>query len=292
MTEEVVFSNFTDAIPHIQSTIGPKKEVWFAFDMDETLAFWDYYLPVQYKRYKEASASDFYKFIESGELTDKSGQKNQILRPSTVEFLEYFLNEGITVNFGIYSNTTKQDRTVKIAEILQKKLNNPNFRVCFLYHNKFKGKANDEGVARLGVYGVRSNVNLKVPTEPFLPDKTIESILEGYAAAGHPIPMKDGVNDYSALFFFDDVEYGSIERVIGANYILMERYKGKVAEAAAAAPAPSGKRTFNRAFGKASTSAAAAAAAPSGSRFAALKKGGRRRTRRHTRRRRSTRRAL
>jgi hypothetical protein len=282
MTEEVGFSDFTEAIPYIESTIGTKKEVWFAFDMDETLAYWDFYLPAHYKGYKEASASDFYNFIESGELKDKSGQRNQILRPSTIEFLAYFLNKGIAVNFAIYSNTTKQDRTVKIAEILKEQLGvNPNFRICFLYHNKFIGKANDAGAARLSVSGARSNVNLKVPTEPFRPDKTMESIREGYAAAGHPIPKKGGNDDYSALFFFDDVEYGSIESVIGSNYILMERYKGKVAEAAAAAP--SGKRAFSTAFEKASTSAAAA---PSGSRFAALKEGSRRGGRRggrHTR---------
>jgi hypothetical protein len=307
------FKNFMEVFPYIEPKIAGKKEVWFAFDMDETLAYWGYSLPDRFKAEKDKPASIFYDFIHT------TYPENKVLRPSVIPFLKNILNTGVILNFAIYSNTSKQDRTVKIAEVIKEGLNKglnkeqkeelkKRFNICFLFHNKFKGNADPEGTSKLSVVGERLNINRFDPVSKsnifYRPNKTYTSIEEGYSASGHTITDKD------VFFFFDDVLYKSIKDEIGENYILMDIYNGKGKEegyvttnissssgAVYAPPSSSsfhGKRTFSNL--SSSSSSATAVKTTATRNFGSLRgpakpRGGRRRTRRTLHRSKKTQRA-
>jgi hypothetical protein len=201
------FSKFTDVIPYIESTIGVGKEVWLVFDMDETLAYWDFYLPVAQKKVnKELSAEAFF---------NKHDRAQGIIRPSAMPFFNTLLAKGFVINFAIYSNTQKKGRVELIAEKMKGAVGgNPNFRVCFLFYNHFLGNPAEVEPKRL-------NVNVLGLSQYYDPKKTMETIRYGFKESGHPV-------DESALFFFDDKEkHTDILSAIGKQYILMEEYKGK-----------------------------------------------------------------
>ena len=261
MTSVEAYKKFTDALPYIESTIGKKKEVWMAFDMDETLAWWDFYLSQAQKENKKLGAPAFFQ---------KYDRSHQIIRPSVIPFFQALLGKGITINFAIYSNSQKKDRLEVVAHTIENALGqHPRFRRCFLFYNHFF-------VNPAEVEPKRQNKNIESldPREYYKAEKTMATINYGYDSCGHP------VSDPDALFFFDDKEYDNISSEIGPRYILVEEYHGKGKEGGevpvAAATPTTGKRDFS-----------------------GFKRGGRRghlKTRsgkkRTTRRRRSTRRAL
>lgn len=203
------FSKLTDVISYIESTIGVEKEIWLVFDMDETLAYWDFYLPAAVKKAnKELSAAAFF---------NKHDRAQGIIRPSAVPFFNTLLEKGFVINFAIYSNTQKKGRVELIAEKMKAAVaENPNFRVCFLFYNHFLGNPAEVELKRLNV-----NVKDLGSSQYYDPKKTMETIRYGFEKSGYPV-------DESALFFFDDKEkHTDILSAIGKQYILMEEYKGK-----------------------------------------------------------------
>ena len=231
------FSKFTDALPYIESTIGVKKEVWMAFDMDETLGYWDFYLSQAHKGNKKLDAASFF---------EKHDRAQQIIRPSVIPFFKVLLAKGITINFAIYSNSQKKDRLEVVARTIESALGesagrpgHPRFRVCFLFYNHFPVNPAEVEPKRadVNIAGINAGHYYKA-------EKTMVSIEHGYKLSGHP------VKDPAALFFFDDKEYMDISSKIGSNYILMEEYHGKGKEGAELVQAPStGKRSFGTRWG-------------------------------------------
>lgn len=211
------YSKFTDVIPYIESTIGFGKEVWLVFDMDETLAYWDFYLPVAVKKAnKELTAAEFF---------NKYDEAQKIIRPSIVPFFNTLLAKGLTINFAIYSNTQKKGRVELIAERMKAAVGgNPNFRVCFLFYNHFPGNPGEVEPKRLNV-----NIAGLGESQYYDAKKTMETIRYGFMNSGYPITQS------SALFFFDDKDkHTDILSTIGKQYILMEEYKGKEKEESSA----------------------------------------------------------
>ncbi len=225
------FSKFTDALPYIESTLGMKKEVWMAFDMDETLAYWDFYLTQAQKGNKKLDALSFFQ---------KYDRAQQIIRPSVIPFFKALLTKGIRINFAIYSNSQKKDRLEVVARTIENALgSHAGFRVCFLFYNHFPVNPAEAEPKRAdaNIAGINAGHYYKA-------EKTMESIMRGYESSGHPL------TDPASLFFFDDKEYADISSKIGSNYILVEEYHGKAKEGAEPVQASStGKRSFGPRWG-------------------------------------------
>ncbi len=226
------FVKFTDALPYIERELEGKKEGWFVFDMDETLAYWDFYLTQAQKGNKKLDAQSFF---------NKYDRAQQIIRPSVIPFFRKLLEKGKIINFAIYSNSQRKDRLEVVASTIENALRHPNFHVCFLFYNHFAAKPDE-------VEPKRKNVNVEGidPRFYFRAEKTMATIEHGYGASGRPL------TDPEALFFFDDKEYMDISSKLGPNYILVEEYHGKGKEGAetAAAPAvPGATRSFGSKWG-------------------------------------------
>lgn len=226
------FSKFTDALPYIESAVGMKKEVWMAFDMDETLAYWDFYLTQAQKGNKKLDAASFF---------EKHDRAQQIIRPSVIPFFKALLAKGITINFAIYSNSQKKDRLEVVARTIENALGrHASFCVCFLFYNHFPVNPAEVEPKRadVNIAGINAGHYYKA-------EKTMASIEHGYESSGHPL------TDPASLFFFDDKEYADISSKIGSNYILVEEYHGKGKEGAEPVQAASstGKRSFGSRWG-------------------------------------------
>ena len=199
---------FSPSLAHsIIERVGARKEAWLVFDMDGTLAQW-----------KKQKAGDVFS-----------------LRPTVIPFLQKLIDSGIHIYFAIYSNNTTKSKVETIASTIESGLNKKSlFDVCFLFYNHFKGKSGEEGLRRLNLNMNVSSLNVK--RQAYDTNKTVDSILHGFRAAGAPLTAED--DDLTHLFFFDDVDYPSIRTKIGKNYIPMVEYKAEPVSAAAPAPAP------------------------------------------------------
>lgn len=166
--------------------VGDSDSVWLVFDMDGTLA-------------------------------NLKNKDTDILRPSLGGFFSKFVEKGMTVYFGIYSNNHSPENLDLVAGKIQALVDSPvksktksKFHVCFKVHNFHE--------FRDGIDGVKKE-NSHIQNRSWDRDKTYETINYAYKQCGHPI------DNSKHVFFFDDRHHYSVKEVLGANYIHVSEYK-------------------------------------------------------------------
>jgi hypothetical protein len=172
----------------ILGKVGDSDSVWLVFDMDGTLA-------------------------------NLKNKDTDILRPSLGGFFSKFVEKGMTVYFGIYSNNHSHANLDLVAGKIQELVDSPvktnsqsktksKFHVCFKVHNFHEFRDGIDGVKK-------ANIQLSSWDR----DKTYETIDYAYKKCGHPIDKPKHV------FFFDDRHHYSVKEVLDANYIHVSEYK-------------------------------------------------------------------
>jgi hypothetical protein len=158
-------------------------------------------------------------FDMDGTLANLKNKDADILRPSLGDFFSKFVEKGVTVYFGIYSNNHSPENLDLVAGKIQALIGGPaktkskskaktKFHVCFKVHNFHEFRAGFENVKP-------ENILL----QPWDRDKTYETIDYAYTQCGHPI------DDSKHVFFFDDRHHYSVKDVLHANYIHVSEYK-------------------------------------------------------------------